>query len=152
MIRSILFVCLGNICRSPVAEGVVGARARARGLALRLDSAGTGRWHLGEPPYPPMIRAAAARGYDLTAQRARQVSAGDFKDFDLLLAMDAENLATLQALQPEGAPTPRLFTEALGRPGLSEVPDPYYTRDFDGVLDLVEEAAEALLDQLEAAE
>lgn len=100
MTTSILFVCLGNICRSPSAEGVVRAKASARGMDLRLDSAGTGDWHVGKPPYPPMIAAAASRGYDLTDLRARQVSRADFDRFDLIVAMDDENLSDLRALRP----------------------------------------------------
>ena len=82
MTQSILFVCLGNICRSPSAEGVVRRMAAERGISLQLDSAGTGTWHLGDPPYAPMQAAASARGYDLSALRARQVSRSDFDRFD----------------------------------------------------------------------
>ena len=149
MTQSILFVCLGNICRSPSAEAVLRAKARDRGLDLTLDSAGTGDWHVGEPPYGPMQKAGAARGYDLSALRARQVSVEDFYRFDLILAMDPSNYANLEALRPEDA-TARLemFTDYLDEPGVSEVPDPYHTRDFDGALDLVERSAEGVLDRL----
>lgn len=152
MTRSILFVCLGNICRSPSAEGVVRAKAAARGLTLELDSAGTGAWHLGEPPYGPMQRAARARGYDLSGQRARRVTREDFHRFDLIVAMDGENLGDLEALRPEDARAGlMLFTEALAPGADAAVPDPYYTRDSDGTLDLVERAAEALLDRISGA-
>lgn len=153
MTTRILFVCLGNICRSPAAEGVL--RALAPGQepgqtpdmtpGLFLDSAGTSGWHVGEAPYPPMQRAAQARGYDLSALRARQVSAADFAAFDLILAMDPDNLAALQALRPAGNTTPLRLFAPYARAGVSAVPDPYYTRDFDGVLTLIEKAARGLL-------
>ncbi|WP_146585210.1 low molecular weight protein-tyrosine-phosphatase [Puniceibacterium confluentis] len=149
MADRILFVCLGNICRSPSAEAVLRALALARGHALTIDSAGTGDWHLGEPPYGPMQRAARARGYDLSALRARQVSAVDFERFDLILAMDADNLAHLERLRPPGSTAKLcLFTDYTE--GADHVPDPYFTRDFDGCLDLIEVAARALLARLEA--
>ncbi|MCU4653169.1 low molecular weight phosphotyrosine protein phosphatase [Roseibacterium sp. SDUM158016] len=130
----ILCVCLGNICRSPTAEAVLGAHLPG----VEIDSAGTGGWHVGEPPYGPAIRAAAARGYDLSAQRARQVSPSDFGQFDLILAMDCQNLADLRDLDPGSTAQLALFLEPLGG---GDVPDPYYTRDFDGALDLIERAA-----------
>ena len=131
----ILFVCLGNICRSPAAEGVV--RRLAEGRPLVLDSAGTGNWHVGEPPYGHMQRAAKRRGYDLSALRARQVKVQDFKDFDLILAMDPGTGATL-----------KLFMDYAPQTSVTAVPDPYYTRDFDGVLELIEAAAQGLLTSL----
>lgn len=138
----ILVVCLGNICRSPTAEAVL------RKLAddtVAIDSAGTGDWHIGKPPYGPAIAAAEARGYDLTPLRARQVTARDFHDFDVILAMDEENLADLRALAPADARADlRLFLEGAGTRETA-VPDPYYTRDFDGALDLIERGARAIL-------
>lgn len=146
MEKRILFVCLGNICRSPSAEAVVRQMAAERGLAVTLDSAGTGAWHIGEPPYGPMQQAARARGYDLSGLRARRVSREDFGRFDMIVAMDAENLRDLRDMAPEGADL-RLMTDFA--PGFGEaIPDPYYTRDFDGTLDLVERCARGLLDQL----
>ena len=138
----ILFVCLGNICRSPAAEGVV--RARAPGLVL--DSCGTGGWHVGEAPYGPMQAAARRRGYDLSALRARQFGPEDFTRFDLILCMDGANLREVEAQRPAGQATPvRLFTDYAPEAGTDAVPDPYYTRDFDGALDLIEACAEGLL-------
>ncbi|MBF9034052.1 low molecular weight phosphotyrosine protein phosphatase [Rhodobacterales bacterium HKCCE2091] len=138
----ILAVCLGNICRSPTAEAVL----RATLPGAEIDSAGTGNWHVGNPPHPPAIRAAAARGYDLAPLRARQVRASDFHDFDLVLAMDDDNFADLTALRPPDARAElRLFLDPLGG---GAVPDPYYTGDFDGVLDLIEAGARAWADQL----
>ena len=141
----ILFVCLGNICRSPAAEGVTRAMAAARGIEVTLDSAGTGDWHLGHPPHPPMVAAARARGWDLSPLRARQVERGDFHRFDLILGMDQANLAALSRLRPPGA------TAQVGLfLGEDEVPDPYFDGSFDAALDLVEAGAARLLDQLEA--
>ncbi|EPX85422.1 low molecular weight protein-tyrosine-phosphatase [Salipiger mucosus] len=152
MAHRILFVCLGNICRSPSAEGVLRAMAEARGIALEIDSAGTGDWHLGDPPYRPMQAAARARGYDLAGLRARQVSVADFHDFDLVLAMDSANLDSLERLRPADARARlRRFTDYAPQLGTDEVPDPYYTRDFDGTLDMVEAAAQGLLDDLDSA-
>jgi protein-tyrosine phosphatase len=145
----ILMLCLGNICRSPAAEAVTRRLAAMRGVDVTLDSAGTGNWHEGEAPYRAMQRAALARGYDLSSLRARQITAADFNRFDLILAMDQENLANARSLRPNRARADiRLFLDdhcARGGAGHYEVPDPYYTRDFDGCLTLVEQGAEALL-------
>lgn len=143
---SILFVCLGNICRSPAAEGVLRVKAAAAGLDLRLDSCGTGRWHLSEPPYGPMQRAAAARGYPLADLRARALRSHDYRDFDMLLAMDRDNLADILSARPEGGRAQAGLFLNGGQP--DEVPDPYYTRDFDGALDLIEAGADRLIAQL----
>lgn len=146
MTHRILFVCLGNICRSPSAEAVLRAKAAARGLTLEIDSAGTSDWHVGDPPYGPMQRAASLRGYDLSGLRARQVARADFDRFDLILAMDADNRSALGRLRGDGAPV-RCFTDYVDT-GEDHVPDPYYTRDFDGTLDLIERCADALLDRI----
>lgn len=144
--KRILFACLGNICRSPAAEAVFAARAEAAGLDLAVDSAGTGDWHVGKPPYPPMIRAAAGRGYDLSRLRARQAVAADFEAFDLIIAMDHDNRAALERLRPAGNGTPVvLLLEGVPGCSLTEVPDPYFTRDFEETLDLIEAASEALV-------
>ncbi len=138
MIR-VLLVWLGNICRSPSAEAVL--RHMAPGLTL--DSAGTGNWHAGDPPYPPMQAAAKARGYTMSDLRARQVRPDDFTTFDLILAMDSQNLADLQSLRPGGSnATLELFLNAIPEHG-PDVPDPYYTRDFYGALDIIEAASSA---------
>jgi protein-tyrosine phosphatase len=145
----ILFVCLGNICRSPAAEGVVRARLGPASAVYTLDSAGTSGWHQGDAPYPPMIAAAAARGIDLSQLRARAFVAADFSDFDLIIAMDGENLRDIEALRPAGNMTPvRLFLDYAAKPAPSDVPDPYYTRDFETTLDLIERAADGLLAQI----
>jgi protein-tyrosine phosphatase len=145
MTTRILFVCLGNICRSPAAEGVV----RQFSPDLELDSAGTSDWHVGEAPYGPMQTAAKARGFDLSPLRARQFRSQDFAEFDLIVAMDHSNQDRIEALRPKGNDTPvTLFAEYAEGWGASEVPDPYYTRDFDGVLDLIEDAARGMIAQL----
>ena len=149
----ILFVCLGNICRSPTAEAVVRALAalEAPELGLEVDSAGTAGYHLGEPPDPRMRAAAARRGYNLNALRARIVEPRDFERFDLILAMDRENLAVLQRRAPEEVrERVRLFLEFAPHAEPQEVPDPYYggPNGFEEVLDLVEAAARGLLNDL----
>ena len=149
--KKILFVCLGNICRSPAAEAVFAAKALSAGRFVMVDSAGTGNWHVGEPPYGPMQEAAKSRGYDLSALRARQFHAGDFKSFDLIVAMDAANERDIERLRPEGCDTPvRLMMSFAPETGELAVPDPYYTRDFDGALDLIDAAATGLLRTLDA--
>lgn len=152
--RSILFVCLGNICRSPTAEGLMLNHLASAGLAerIRVDSAGIGGWHTGEPPDRRTIAAARKRGVDLTSLRARQVRKSDFSDFDLIVGMDRQNVDDLRRLAPKQS-TARIglwLTEALGRP--DEVPDPYYENDraFDAVFDLCDRAARAFLEKLRA--
>ncbi len=150
---SVLFVCMGNICRSPTAEGVFRARVRAAGLErhIRIDSAGTHDYHVGRPPDARAREAASHRGYDLDELRARQVSAADFADFDLVLAMDRDNLASLRRRCPaEHQHKLRLFLSFSRRFPNLEVPDPYYggRQGFQQVLDMVEDAAAGLLDEL----
>ena len=146
MTTRILFVCLGNICRSPSAEAVTRARASKARLDVEIDSAGTAGWHIGNPPYEAMQLAAIRRGYDMSSLRARQFSARDFAEFDLIIGMDAQNMADIERQRPETSDTPvRLMTDYAQASGMSEVPDPYYTRDFDGALDLIEAAADGLI-------
>lgn len=149
----VLFVCTGNICRSPTAEGVFRHLAETAGLGAlyEADSAGTHGYHVGEPPDPRTMEAAARRGFDLSAQRARRVRAEDFHHFDLVLAMDRGHLAYLEALQPHGARAEvKLFLDYHPSGKLKDVPDPYYggAGGFEEVLDMVEQAAAQLLDQL----
>jgi protein-tyrosine phosphatase len=149
----ILFVCLGNICRSPTAEAVLRALAarEAPELDLEVDSAGTSDYHLGQPPDPRTRQAAERRGYDLTALRARRVEPGDFERFDLILAMDRENLRVLRRRAPAGAyERLRLFLEFAPQSDAEDVPDPYYggPNGFEEVLDLVEAATRGLLAHL----
>lgn len=151
MTHRILFICLGNICRSPTAEGVLRGLAAGRDVDLEIDSAGTSNWHEGEPPCPPMIRAAAARGYDIASLRARQLCAEDFDRFDLIVAMDDDNIADAEAMRPAGARA-RLakFTDYAPETGAGHVPDAYYTRDYTGALDLIETCAKGLMRTLDA--
>jgi protein-tyrosine phosphatase len=153
----LLFVCMGNICRSPTAEGVMRALLREQGLehAVEVDSAGTGDWHAGAPPDARATAAARARGIAL-AGAARQVAAADFEDYDLILAADRRNLFDLRAALPPAARAKlHLLREfdpgSAGAPDL-DVPDPYYGGDdgFERVLDLVEAACRGLLDALRA--
>lgn len=145
MAHRILFVCLGNICRSPTAEGVFRALAKAEGLSVTVDSCGTGGWHAGEPPHPPAVRAAQARGYDLSALRARQIRAEDFTRFDRILVMDRANLRDTRALCSSGGGTaPELFLAYAPQHG-TEVPDPWYTGEYDRALDMIEDAARGLI-------
>jgi protein-tyrosine phosphatase len=150
---SILFVCLGHICRSPTAEGVFRVRAEQAGLAgrLHIDSAGTGNWHVGKAPDARSTQYAAKRGYDLSSQRARQVAAEDFARFDHILAMDHDNLANLKAAcPPEHRHKLGLFMQYAERSRSDVVPDPYYGNGegFDLVLDYVEDASDGLLNHL----
>ncbi len=149
----LLFVCLGNICRSPTAEAVMAGLLADAGLDHRVhvDSAGTGSWHVGHPADPRSQAAAAERGIELTS-RARQVTEADFERFDLLLAMDRQNAADLRALAPDddAAAKVRLLREfdaAAARDGDLDVPDPYHggPRGFEDVLDLVDAACRGLL-------
>ena len=150
---SVLFVCLGNICRSPTAEEVFRAAVIRQGLGPRIpvDSAGTGHSHVGSPPDRRSIQAARRRGYDLTALRARQVAGEDFERFGWIVAMDRANLRALEALRPDGfGGHLGLFLDFAPGADLDEVPDPYYggPQGFEQVLDLLEEAAEGLLQDL----
>jgi protein-tyrosine phosphatase len=145
--RSILFVCTGNICRSPTAEAVLKHLAEKESLELHIESAGLGDWHVGHPPDERAQRHARTRGYDLSALRARQVRSSDFEEFDLILAMDSGHLRTLARLAPsEHRDKIRLFAPDR------DVPDPYYggADGFERVLDLVEERCRALVEELKS--
>lgn len=130
---SILFLCMGNICRSPLAEGIFGHLVAEAGLTgdFTIDSAGTGGWHEGEPPDRRSIATAKAHGIDISGQRARRIRPRDFRDFDLILAMDRDNLAALERIAPPGANI-RLFGDiALGTG--EDIPDPYYGGPIMGI-------------------
>ena len=151
---NILFVCLGNICRSPTVEGVARelAAREAPHLQLQFDSAGTAGYHKGNAPDARSQRHAQSRGYDISGLRARQLTAEDFRRFDLLLAMDEDNLAGMRALAPHGhAERARLFLSYSSDVG-SSVPDPYCggPEDFETVLDLAEHGSRALFVALAA--
>lgn len=144
----ILFVCLGNICRSPTAEGVFRTMAARAGLQTEVDSCGLSHWHIGAPAHRDSIRAAARRGYDLTAQRARQIQTADFTRHSHILVMDRTNLAAARAMCPPGATRPRLLMDHAAHLGRAEVPDPWHTGDFEETLDLIEAACTGLLRSL----
>ncbi|WP_446332785.1 low molecular weight protein-tyrosine-phosphatase [Burkholderia pseudomallei] len=153
---AICFVCLGNICRSPTAEGVMRHQVAAAGLdgAIEIDSAGTGDWHVGEAPDARAQQAARARGYDLSALRAlraRQIGDADFERFDLVLAMDGANLAALRKrCPPQYRGKVRLLMEFAGDGSAGDIADPYFggARGFEQVLDQCEAACRGLLDSL----
>ena len=148
----VLFVCMGNICRSPTAEAVFRHYVENAGLSehIRIDSAGTHDYHIGEPPDARTHRAAEQRGYDMSGLRGRQVETADFERFDYVLAMDRANLAILQRLAQQRGGDPQLFLEYAKHHKEREVPDPYYggADGFERVLDMVEDAAEGLLQHI----
>lgn len=151
MTAGVLFVCLGNICRSPTAHAVFQEMVNANGLGehIRVDSAGTGDWHIGRAPDARATAAAAQRGYDLAPLRARQIEAADFEHFDFIMVMDRNNLRDLQPLRPAHFRGELgLFLNHAKRFPEREVPDPYYGDGdaFEHVLDLVEDAAVGLLE------
>jgi protein-tyrosine phosphatase len=149
----VLMVCMGNICRSPMAQGAFERVVQEAGLAgeIRVDSAGTHAYHVGEAPDARAQQTAARRAINIGGQRARQVSRGDFEQFDYVLAMDRQNYAALRRLAPvEHAHKVRLFLEFAPHMGTEEVPDPYYGGDsgFERVFDLVDAASRGLLEEI----
>ncbi len=151
MIR-VLFVCLGNICRSPSAEAVFRDLVKIRRLETKIqtDSAGTGAWHVGNPPDERAQLVGQTRGYRMSDLRARQAAPEDFEAFDYILAMDNSNLANLERMKPVSGKAKLFRMLDFGDTGEEEVPDPYYgeLEDYDHVFDLLEPAAEALLDHI----
>lgn len=154
MVR-VLFVCLGNICRSPTAEGVFRHLLAREALESRIhvDSAGTAAYHVGSPPDQRAREAALRRGIDLSGIRGRRAEPADLETFDYILAMDRENHANLHAIAGPHGHKVRLFMEYSGKFDESEVPDPYYggPNGFERVLDMIEDAAEGLLEELRRA-
>ena len=150
---SVLFVCMGNICRSPTAEVVFRHYVDNAGLTgkIRIDSAGTHDYHIGEPPDARTRSAARQRGYDMSALRGRQIEERDFLRFDYVLAMDENNLSMLKRLRPPDTQSHLgLFLEFAAHHREREVPDPYYggVEGFERVLDMVEDAAQGLLHEI----
>jgi protein-tyrosine phosphatase len=146
----VIFICMGNICRSPTAEAVFRRYVEAEGLAdvISIDSAGTHDYHIGEPPDSRTQRVAQQRGYDMSGLRGRQAESGDFARFDYVLAMDEANLAILKSLRPRDAQSHLgLFLAFAEQHKEREVPDPYFggADGFEHVLDLVEDASRGLL-------
>lgn len=148
----VLFVCLGNICRSPTAHAVLEHKLAMAGLSelVEVDSAGTAAWHVGKQPDSRSQETARKRDYDLSHLRARQVISNDFLEFDYVLAMDDENLRGLKAIVPMGNKVkyhPELFLSAFSTQGFTQVPDPYYGGEngFEAVLDMIEDACDQLV-------
>jgi protein-tyrosine phosphatase len=155
--RRILFVCLGNICRSPMAEGAFRRAAEAKGVLhlFDIDSAGLGHWHIGQAPDPRAQHAARKRGIDISSQSARQVKHADFARFDLILAMDGDNYRELVQLAPrEQRQKIGHFLDFAPQMATKDVPDPFFggPEEFDHALDLIEQAADGLLADLLKAE
>lgn len=149
----VLFVCLGNICRSPLAEGLFRHHVMAHGLSdvIAIDSAGTGAWHIGNPPDPRSIQTALGHGIDIGGQRARKVTTSDFDDFDYIIAMDHNNFLDLNTMKPpHGTADIQLLLSYDPEQPLSEVPDPYYGGDggFAEVYTMVDQATEKFLAKL----
>ncbi len=149
----VLFVCMGNICRSPTAHGVFEHAVKQSGLSqqIAVESAGTHAYHVGEAPDPRSQKAAQKRGYDLSSQSSQKINKKDFLHYDIILAMDRDNYRNLLTLCPEcHTDKLRLFMEFAPHMGIDEVPDPYYggVNGFEKVLDMVEEASEGLFEYL----
>lgn len=150
---NVLFVCMGNICRSPTAEGVFSRLVKDEGLLdkIGIDSAGTHAYHVGEPPDPRALKSALTRGVDISQLRARRAVAEDFARFDYVLAMDFDNLEKLQSIcDPEHETKLSLFLDYASHSDVREVPDPYYggPLGFERVLDLIEDASNGLLQSI----
>ena len=146
----VLFVCLGNICRSPTAHAVLERKLAMAGLSevVEVDSAGTAAWHVGKQPDLRSQQTARKRDYDLSHLRARQAMADDFLEFDYVLAMDDENLGNLKAIVPKKTKSsPKLFLKSYSTLGFTQVPDPYYGGEggFEAVLDMIEDACDQLI-------
>lgn len=150
--NSLLFVCLGNICRSPTAKAVFDYKLAQAEMPLLTDSAGTGDWHIGKPPDPRSQAFARAWGVDISAQRARRICAADFDRFDRIYAMDRSNLVDIQAMASPGCRARIDLVMSLAPEyGIEEVPDPYYGGDtgFQRVIDMLSEAADRLIEELQ---
>lgn len=146
MTYRIQFVCLGNICRSPTAEGILRGLVEQAGADIEVSSSGTSGWHNGKLPDARSMAEAKRRGYDLSSQRSSQTAQSDFEYFDLIIGMDHSNMANLRAIAPCGAKAKmKMLLDYLPEQPLREVPDPYYEDGFDTVFDLIEAACKALL-------
>lgn len=145
----IIFICLGNICRSPIAEGVAKNLVKERNLDYTIKSAGTGSWHIGDAPCPDSIKIAKQRGVDISKQRAKQVTQDDFREFDLIIALDSKNKADLDKINPTDKEV--ILLGSFGFDG-ADVPDPYFFDGFEGfdkVFDMIETAVTNLFDEIE---
>lgn len=146
----ILMVCLGNICRSPLAEGILKDKLSHKNYDWEVDSAGTGSWHVGEPPHQGSQKVAQKNGVDISALRARQFTTKDFENFDLILAMDSDNYNNIISLSPEETARKKVkLILNYSYPGMNRaVPDPYFTGGFEEVYQLLDGACEELLKNL----
>lgn len=146
----VLFVCLGNICRSPLAEGVFRHLVNSEGLsgAIEIDSCGTGSWHVGEPPHRGSQKIAKQNGISLQGQTARQIEVSDLDEFDWVVAMDSENLRDIQSLTSNYSAKLCCLREFDPEKGDLDVPDPYYSGGFDHVFDIVERCCQSLLEEV----
>jgi protein-tyrosine phosphatase len=143
----VLMVCLGNICRSPLAQGILEARAKAEGWDIAVDSAGTSDWHEGEPPDPRSIQVARQNQIDISHQRSRPVSPQDFYEYDVIFAMDKSNLNYLKNICPDPQQKDKLYLILGISHGPDEVPDPYYSGGFDHVFSLLDNACYSWLNE-----
>lgn len=147
--KRILFVCLGNICRSPLAEGILRKKLEAAGLQVQVDSAGTISWHAGDPPDSRSVATAKKYGIDISSLRGRHFTPKDFRDFDLILVMDRNNASDVLMLAggPADVAKVRMLMDYIGKGSDAEVPDPYYggLKDFDDLYHLLDEACDQLL-------
>ncbi|MCB0608231.1 MAG: low molecular weight phosphotyrosine protein phosphatase [Lewinella sp.] len=151
----ILMVCLGNICRSPLAEGILDHKARQQGLSWRVDSAGTGSWHIGQGPDPRSVATAKAHGIDITGQRARQLKRVDLEKFDLVLAMDGQNYRDILSLSEDEDDRNKVhMIMEFAYPGKREsVPDPYWDDNgFERVFEMLDSACDAIVNKLSKAD
>jgi len=148
----ILMVCLGNICRSPLAEGILRAKVNSRGLDIKVDSAGTGGWHIGQGPDPRAIDIANKYGIDISQQQARQFSSTDFEDFDIIYAMDDSNLSDIVSLANSNKDLEKvqLILNEINPEDNTPVPDPYYGGDdgFEKVYQLLDAACEIIIKKI----
>ncbi len=153
MALSVLFVCLGNICRSPTAEGVFRKKSDKQGLNITIDSAGTAGYHTGAAPDKRSQAAAREKGYELGALKCRKVQDSDFEQFDLIIAMDEANVNKLKEKCPEDLHHKIRLFMSFCKSDFAEVPDPYYggARGFELVLDLIEQASDGLLEYITQA-
>ena len=147
---SVLMVCLGNICRSPMAQGVLERKLQDKGLSGTVDSAGTGGWHAGEAPDPRAIQMAKSKGIDISHQRARKFRIQDFEDFDYILVMDASNFQDIMHIAPHDKARQKVhMVMNMAHPNKNmPVPDPYYSGDFETSYRLLDEALEAFVEQV----
>lgn len=151
--RSVLFVCLGNICRSPSAEAVMRKKAASAQLDLRIDSAGTGGWHVGAPPDSRSVQVGVEKEYDFSGISCRKVAESDFEDFDLIIAMDERNLNDLQAICPTELQHKVHLLMSFTESEYAEVPDPYYggKKGFELVLEMIEAGCDGLISHIQSA-